>query len=92
MAALSKASLGLHQSLHLKPSDMLLYAASIIPGNDSKVVKMFNRMANMGLTLANRREDNLHTRCLLVLHLPGLTMLSLVLCSDRVLKCMSSAQ
>jgi mRNA degradation ribonuclease J1/J2 len=62
MASLNKATLGIHQSLVLRPTDMLLYAASIIPGNDSKVIKMFNRMANMGLTLANRREDNLHTR------------------------------
>ena len=42
---------------------MIMYAASVIPGNGKKVQKMFNRVAHLGAKIANSPSDGLHTRC-----------------------------
>lgn len=60
-AALSLASRDASHLLKLKNSDLLLYSAKIIPGNDTKVVQMMNRIAEMGPEIAMSREEGLHT-------------------------------
>eukprot|EP00889_Picochlorum_renovo_P003343 jgi/Picre1/30373/NNA_005737.t1 len=56
-AALSLASRDASHLLKLKNSDLLLYSAKIIPGNDTKVVQMMNRIAEMGPEIAMSREE-----------------------------------
>ena len=60
-AALSLASRGASHLLKLRPSDLLLYSAKVIPGNDTKVVQMMNRIAELGPEIAMGRDEGLHT-------------------------------
>lgn len=62
-AALNAASQGISNKLTLRDSDMIMYAASVIPGNGKKVQQMFNRVANLGAKISNSPADGLHTRC-----------------------------
>ena len=60
-AALSLASREASHLLRLRDSDLLLYSAKIIPGNDTKVVQMMNRIAELGPEIAMSRDEGLHT-------------------------------
>lgn len=60
-AALNLASRDASHLLKLRNSDLLLYSAKIIPGNDTKVVQMMNRIAEIGPEIAMSREEGLHT-------------------------------
>lgn len=60
-AALNLASRDASHMLKLRNSDLLLYSAKIIPGNDTKVVQMMNRIAEIGPEIAMSREEGLHT-------------------------------
>ena len=60
-AALSLASRDASHLLKLRNSDLLLYSAKIIPGNDTKVVQMMNRIAELGPEIAMSRDEGLHT-------------------------------
>lgn len=60
-AALSLASRDASHLLKLRSSDLLLYSAKIIPGNDTRVVQMMNRIAEMGPEIAMGRDEGLHT-------------------------------
>lgn len=60
-AALSLASRDASHMLKLRNSDLLLYSAKVIPGNDTKVVQMMNRIAELGPEIAMGRDEGLHT-------------------------------
>lgn len=60
-AALNLASLGSSRSLKLNKDDLVLYSAKVIPGNEIRVIKMMNRIAELGPNIAMGRADNLHT-------------------------------
>ncbi|CAK9236232.1 unnamed protein product [Sphagnum tenellum] len=60
-AALNLASLGTSRLLKLQKEDVVLYSAKMIPGNETRVVKMMNRIAELGPTITMGRGDNLHT-------------------------------
>lgn len=60
-AALSMASQNASPLLKLLPSDLLLYSARVIPGNDAKVMGMMNRISALGPEIALGRNENLHT-------------------------------
>lgn len=60
-AALNLASFGSSHSLKLNKDDVILYSAKVIPGNENRVMKMFNRIAEIGSTLVMGRNEMLHT-------------------------------
>ncbi|CAL8471521.1 g11063 [Coccomyxa elongata] len=60
-AALSLASRGASPLLRLDPSDLILYSAKVIPGNDTRVIEMMNNISRLGPEIAMSRSDNLHT-------------------------------
>ncbi|KAL2634153.1 hypothetical protein R1flu_005632 [Riccia fluitans] len=60
-AALNLASLGTSRSLKLNKDDLVLYSAKMIPGNETRVVRMMNRIAELGPTIIQGRGENLHT-------------------------------
>ncbi|XP_048136966.1 ribonuclease J isoform X1 [Rhodamnia argentea] len=60
-AALNLASYGSSHSLKLNKEDMILYSAKVIPGNESRVMKMMNRLADIGSTVVMGRNSGLHT-------------------------------
>ncbi|KAJ0105611.1 hypothetical protein Patl1_18296 [Pistacia atlantica] len=73
-AALNLASYGGSHSLKLTKEDIILYSAKIlrlfgwlyyflqvIPGNESRVMKMLNRISEIGSTIVMGRNEGLHT-------------------------------
>ncbi|XP_021775918.1 uncharacterized protein LOC110739752 isoform X1 [Chenopodium quinoa] len=60
-AALNLASFGSSHSLKLSKEDVILYSAKVIPGNESRVMKMFNRISELGSTLVMGKNEMLHT-------------------------------
>ncbi|XP_074317187.1 ribonuclease J isoform X2 [Silene latifolia] len=60
-AALNLASFGSSHSLKLSKEDVILYSAKVIPGNETRCMKMFNRIAELGSTLIMGKNEMLHT-------------------------------
>ncbi|KAG0621811.1 hypothetical protein M758_3G050600 [Ceratodon purpureus] len=60
-AALNLASMGSSRLLKLHKDDVILYSAKMIPGNETRVMKMMNRIAELGPNLVMGRGENLHT-------------------------------
>uniref|UniRef100_A0A1D2A1R4 Metallo-beta-lactamase domain-containing protein n=1 Tax=Auxenochlorella protothecoides TaxID=3075 RepID=A0A1D2A1R4_AUXPR len=60
-AALSKAAAKASPLLQLRPEDLLLYSAKVIPGNDQKVMSMMNAIAGLGTQVIMGSGTNLHT-------------------------------
>ncbi|PKA54785.1 Trihelix transcription factor GT-3a [Apostasia shenzhenica] len=60
-AALNLASFGGSHSLKLTKEDTILYSAKVIPGNETRVMKMLNRISELGSTIVMGRNELLHT-------------------------------
>lgn len=60
-AALNLASYGSSHSLKLSKDDIILYSAKVIPGNESRVMKMLNRVSEIGSTIVMGKNEKLHT-------------------------------
>ncbi|KAB2020291.1 hypothetical protein ES319_D07G058800v1 [Gossypium barbadense] len=60
-AALNLASYGSSHSFKLNKEDVILYSAKVIPGNESRVMKMLNRISEIGSTIVIGRNEGLHT-------------------------------
>lgn len=60
-AALNLASFGSSHSLRLGKDDKILYSAKVIPGNETRVMKMLNRLSDLGPTIVMGRNSGLHT-------------------------------
>lgn len=60
-SALNLASREASPLLRLNPTDLLLYSAKIIPGNDNKVMNMMNNASQLGVEIAMGPTEGLHT-------------------------------
>ncbi|EEE57142.1 hypothetical protein OsJ_07047 [Oryza sativa Japonica Group] len=60
-AALNLASFGGSHALKLSKEDVLLYSAKVIPGNESRVMKMLNRLTELGPKIVMGKDAGLHT-------------------------------
>jgi mRNA degradation ribonuclease J1/J2 len=60
-AALALAAREASHLLKLRSSDLVLYSAKVIPGNDTRVIQMMNRIAELGPEIAMGRDEGLHT-------------------------------
>ncbi|KAG6753200.1 hypothetical protein POTOM_043247 [Populus tomentosa] len=60
-AALNLASYGSSHAFKLNKEDVILYSAKVIPGNESRVMKMMNRISEIGSTIVMGKNELLHT-------------------------------
>lgn len=60
-AALNLASYGSSHFFKLNKEDTILYSAKVIPGNESRVMKMLNRLSEIGPTIVMGKNEQLHT-------------------------------
>ncbi|XP_057728052.1 ribonuclease J-like isoform X3 [Arachis stenosperma] len=60
-AALNLASYGSSHAFKLTKEDIVLYSAKVIPGNESRVMKMLNRISEIGSTIIMGKNEGLHT-------------------------------
>lgn len=56
-AALSLAAHGASPTLKLGPSDLVIYSAKVIPGNETRVTEMMNAIAGRGAEIATARTN-----------------------------------
>ncbi|XP_020217324.1 ribonuclease J isoform X1 [Cajanus cajan] len=60
-AALNLASYGSSHSFKLTKEDVVLYSAKVIPGNESRVMEMLNRISEIGSAIIMGKNECLHT-------------------------------
>ncbi|CAJ1943656.1 unnamed protein product [Sphenostylis stenocarpa] len=60
-AALNLASYGSSHAFKLTKEDIVLYSAKVIPGNESRVMEMLNRVSEIGSTIVMGKNECLHT-------------------------------
>eukprot|EP01023_Acetabularia_acetabulum_P007819 TRINITY_DN13410_c0_g1_i7.p1 TRINITY_DN13410_c0_g1~~TRINITY_DN13410_c0_g1_i7.p1 ORF type:complete len:474 (-),score=78.99 TRINITY_DN13410_c0_g1_i7:289-1710(-) len=60
-AALQLASIDQSPKLKFQDKDLILYSAKVIPGNDTKVMQMMNRISQRGPKIAMGRGELLHS-------------------------------
>ncbi|XP_057438865.1 ribonuclease J isoform X2 [Lotus japonicus] len=60
-AALNLASYGSSHAFKLSKEDVVLYSAKVIPGNESRVMEMLNRISEIGSTIVMGKNEGLHT-------------------------------
>jgi len=59
-AALMRMALGEHQKISLKKSDTVVFSSSRIPGNEAKIDKLINMIANKGCRILTNDYLTLH--------------------------------
>jgi ribonuclease J len=60
MAAMSKIISLTHPSIRLSPKDTVIFSSKIIPGNDKRIFRMFNRLVKMGLEVLTEKDHFVH--------------------------------
>lgn len=60
MAALNRMASDEHRHIKLKPSDTVIMSSSAIPGNESSVSSLLNKLMRAGVTVRYKEIDNIH--------------------------------
>ncbi len=60
MAALSRMAANEHRHIKLKPSDTIIISAHAIPGNESSVSALMNKLVKAGVTVRYKDFENIH--------------------------------
>ena len=59
-AALSRMARGQHKDFTLAEGDMVIFASSLIPGNESAVYRLIDRLAYSGVDVITRQQAPIH--------------------------------
>ncbi len=60
MAALSRMAAGEHRDVHLVPGDTVILASSLIPGNETAVYHILNRLAYLDVEVVTKEHAAVH--------------------------------
>ena len=60
MAALSRMAIDEHRHIKLKPTDTVIISAHAIPGNESAVSALMNKLVKAGVTVRYKDFDDIH--------------------------------
>jgi ribonuclease J len=60
LAATNKVVNGTHRSISLRPDDTVIFSSKIIPGNDKRIFRQFNKLAKLGVTVLTEKECFVH--------------------------------
>ncbi|QWW18966.1 ribonuclease J [Schaalia sp. 19OD2882] len=60
MAAMARLSVGNHRFVHLEAGDTVIFAASLIPGNETDVNRVINDLTRMGAKVFHRGNAKVH--------------------------------
>lgn len=61
MSALTRISLGEHQTIQVKTGDTIIFSSTPIPGNETAMVGMINNLIRLGANLVTNRHLDVHT-------------------------------
>ena len=54
MAALSRMAHSEHRSVTIEPGDTVIFASSLIPGNENSVFRVINQLMRLGARVVNQ--------------------------------------
>lgn len=60
LAAMNKILTETHRSIRLNPNDTVIFSSKIIPGNDKRIFRMFNRLTRMGVNVMTEKDHFVH--------------------------------
>ncbi|SPT53885.1 Putative ribonuclease J Rv2752c [Actinomyces bovis] len=60
MAALSRMAHGEHKSITLEPGDTVIFASSLIPGNENSVYRVINQLMRLGARVVHQGNARVH--------------------------------
>ena len=60
MAALARIALGTHQQIEAGPGDTVVFASSMIPGNENSVFKVVNDLTRLGVNVVHQQNAKVH--------------------------------
>jgi ribonuclease J len=60
LSALSRMARGDHRSVRIRPDDTIILASSLIPGNESAVFAVINRLVRLGATVIHQGNAKVH--------------------------------
>lgn len=60
MAAMTKIADGTHPSVRLAPGDTVIFSSKVIPGNEQKIFRLFNKFVRMGLEVLTEKDHFVH--------------------------------
>ncbi|WP_194949520.1 ribonuclease J [Actinomyces trachealis] len=60
MAALSRMAHGEHKSISLEPGDTVIFASSLIPGNENSVYRVINQLMRLGARVVHQGNARVH--------------------------------
>ncbi len=60
LAAINKLAQNAHPNLKLVPGDTVIFSSKIIPGNDKRIFRLFNRFVTMGIEVVTEKDHFVH--------------------------------
>ena len=60
LAALTKIASGTHPKITLKKDDTVIFSSKIIPGNDKRIFRLFNKLVKKGAQILTERDHFVH--------------------------------
>ncbi|MDR0950699.1 MAG: ribonuclease J [Candidatus Ancillula sp.] len=60
LAALSRMSRGEHRDINIQANDTVIFASSLIPGNEKSVFTLVNQLKQVGATVYTNRDRKIH--------------------------------
>lgn len=60
LAATAKIAHGSHPKIRVKPNDTVIFSSKIIPGNDKRIFRMFNKFIKLGVEIISERDHFVH--------------------------------
>ncbi len=60
MAALARIAQGTHQQIEVGPGDTVVFASSLIPGNENSVYRVVNDLTRLGAKVVHQRNAKVH--------------------------------
>jgi ribonuclease J len=60
LAATNKIACGDHKTIAVKPHDTIIFSSKIIPGNEKKIFRLFNKLIKLGVEVLTERDHFVH--------------------------------
>lgn len=60
MAAINKISTGSHRNITVKQGDTIIFSSKIIPGNEKRIFRLFNKFVRLGIETMTERDHFVH--------------------------------
>lgn len=59
-AAMNKIAAGMHPTIRLLPKDLIIFSSKIIPGNEKKIFRLFNKFVRLGVDVLTEKDHFVH--------------------------------